>query len=225
MAMHMFFAVETRWGVPSLMVLYAFAVFLVADRLPTARFRSRLAVILLAVAMAAAALPLSYWVRQQAPQIRAVPPPTRDIAFGPGVTMRIVPGRPFVSGTLRNWTLHQSGVGLDHEAILLAPRAGDFSALLHRVTLERNADYQVEFDARAVAGVTAELSVDLYEGAAYDRAEQNTTFTAIEKTYTHFTTRWNSGPDAPREAMLRFVTVSTTPIQIRNIVFSRLPQR
>jgi len=222
--MHMLFAIETRWGVPLLMVLYVLATFLVASWLPAAPPARRIAAILGAGAIAAASFPLSQWVRQQAPQIRAAISRPYDEQFVPAIMASIVPGRAFVSSNLKEWSLVNGGVGTDDEAILASPRSGEISELWHHVSLEPNAEYRVEFDARAVAPVTAELSVDLYADA-YDHAAQNSVFPTFEKTYTHFTAQWNSGSDAPPQADLRFVTLSKDPIQIQHIVFTKVVPR
>jgi hypothetical protein len=206
--------------VPSLILLYGFAVFLVAEWFPAARPRPRLAVLLLACVFTMAAFPLSQWVRRQAPQIQAAAQLQHDLTLVPDVVASVAPGRVFVSD-LGNWTSSEAGVSADNVAVLMAPRPGEISAIVHEVTLEPNTIYQVEFDAKAVAAVTAELSVDLYAGESYDRDEQHSKFRDLGHAYTHFTTQWNSGRDAPRTAMLRFVTVSMNPIQVRNIVFRK----
>lgn len=222
LAMYMFFAAETRWGVPALMVLYVFAAWLIAGWMPGARSLQRIVVLLVACGLTSAAYPLSRWVRQHAPAIRAAEQFNRDAALVPKVMQTIAPGRPFVSPGLNNWTLVQAGVGEEGEAILFVSKPGELSGLLHPVILERSTGYHVEFDARAVAAITSELSVDLYAGPSYDHNEQNSMFNAIGKTFGHFTADWNSGPDAPRDALLRFVTVSTRPIQVKNIVFRKI---
>jgi hypothetical protein len=217
--MQALFSVEARYGIPLLMLLYMFAAWLVVDQGPKAKMRSRVVVLTLAVTGTCVAYPLSLWVRQQSPSIRAA---LEDRA-GAGEARELLrtrnPVGTFVSGSLDKWLTGDAGVGRDGEAILAVVGSAPYSILYYPVTLQESTNYVVEFEARAPAGSTAEMSVDLYAGSAYDRAEQNSVFRGFTNKYQRFKAEWNSGPDAPTSAFLRFVTVSKTPIQIRHVSF------
>jgi hypothetical protein len=219
---HIPYAVETRWGVPSLMVLYIFAAWFLLDRLPKMGWPARIASLTLVLTLTGAGGTLSAWVRRQAPAIRAAQQAKRDAEMAPELLRHMTAGR-FVSENLRNWTMFDAYLGPEGQAMLVLRSArGGFSGIIHPVTLEENADYQVEFDARARAGITNELSVDLFAGDTYDQPEQNSFYRELGRDWTSYKARWNSGANAPHDAWLRFVTVSRNPIEIRNVSFVRL---
>ena len=214
-----FFSVEARYGIPLLMILYVFAAWLARFELPALNRPVRAGILLCALSVTAASYPLSLWVRQQAPSIRNAMLHRHGMKEAERIMARMTPGGKFVSGDLMNWSLGDAGVGIDGEAILCVAGSAPYSILYHPVKLSKSTDYVVEFEARATAGITSPLSVDLYAGPAYDRAEQNSVFASFTDSYKSYRTQWNSGPDAPATASLRFVTVSNTPIQIRHVAF------
>jgi hypothetical protein len=217
--MHIPYAVETRWGVASLAILYVFATWFLADRLPKMGWPARIVCLTVILFLTGAGGMLSAWVRRQAPAIRAAQQAQDDARKVPGLLQRMTPGR-FVSGTLNNWTMFDAYLGGEGQAMLVLRSArGGFSGIIHPVTIEKNADYQVEFEARAQAGMTEELSVDLFAGPHYDQPEQNSFYHELGRGWTTYKARWNSGPNAPHEVWLRFVTVSRNPIEIRNVTF------
>ena len=214
-----FYSVEARYGIPMLMVLYMFASWLLAYEFPKPNVRKRVVLLVFAGTTTAASYPLSRWVRQQAPLIRAASQVRNDSAEVPRILEAMDPTGKFVSGELDNWTAGEAGIGPDGEAILCARKPGAVSFFSHPVTLEKSTDYFVEFEARAPAGMTSKLSVDLYGGDAYDQAEQKSLFVTLSKEYERYKAGWNSGSNAPSNALLRFGTTSKTPIQIRHVVF------
>jgi hypothetical protein len=226
-AVHVPYASEVRWGVPTLLLLYGSAVWVLFYRLPRMRFRHVAAILGSAAVMTAAGSILSHWVRRQAPSIRAAERAATIARDGrrrlPDIVAHVTRGMPFISGDLRQWSLLGAGVGPEGQASLFIASRGDiFSAAIHPVTLSKNTKYMVEFEARAPAGSVAELSVDLYAGANYDHVAQDAIFGPVSLEWTNYSATWNSGGDAPPNASLRFVTVSHTPIEIRNIRFHRL---
>jgi len=217
--MHIPYAVETRWGVPSLMLLYFFAAWFLADRLRKMGWPGRIACGIIVLLLTGTGGMLSAWVRQQAPAIKAAQQARDDARKVPELLRQMTPGR-FASGHLRNWTMLDAYIGSEAQAMLVWRSAGaGFSAMIHPVTLEKNTYYDVEFEARARAGMTGELSVDLFAGPLYDDPEQNSFYRNLSREWTPCKARWNSGPNAPHDAWLRFVTVSRNPIEIRDVNF------
>jgi hypothetical protein len=266
--MHAFFSVETRFGVPSLMILYIFAAWLVWRRVLVGGKMQRLVLLSTAAAITAGAYPISYWVRLHSQAIRAatevrnsdrkpasmigriVPVPAKGVDTeihnwdqeAISMIKRIVPGKIFTSGTLSQWRFTHSGASNDNTAILFVPADAIFSMMEHRVVLAKSADYLLEFEARAATPTEMALRVGLY-APGYDRGAQDTVFTSLSTTFQHYQTRWNTGPDAPQRAWIRFIAAApcqvaqtkcpdvpqgaglrlinsnTAPLEVRNIVF------
>jgi hypothetical protein len=106
---------------------------------------------------------------------------------------------------------------------VLTKSAGEpFSSLEHPVRLKASVRYRVEFDVKALLPNAADLVVDLYGGPSYDNPAHNGVVTTFSREYKRVAFEWNSGADAPSSGYLRFVTVSTSPIQVRNISFSEV---
>jgi hypothetical protein len=221
--LHSMVMAEARFGVPALLILYAFAAWVVAGVLPVLKPRACGAALAVAGIAALAGSQLSEWVRWQAPEIRMAlerrNPRLQETART--VASSAVTGKRFDSPNLPDWTLSEGGVGSHGEAILISNAPGQVSLIQHPVKLDKGTDYIVEFDARAALPPDAYLRADL-QAPAYDGPEQESTF-MFYGDYRHFSVRWNSGPEAPSDAKLRFRTLSTAPIQIRNITFRKAP--
>jgi hypothetical protein len=202
-----FYMVETRYGVPPLIILYASAAWLCAERLRHTPARTTAALLGLAFLLASIGCALSVWVRAQAPAIVAA-------EHAAGASSPVGQGQE-----LRTWTF-ENATSTGTQIVLANP--APHSAALHPIRLEQHTEYTVTFEARAPSGMTRVLSVDLYAGPGYDHGEQDSIFDRIGTDWSRYTTRWNSGADAPPAASLRFVTLSVKPIELRAIKFHRV---
>jgi hypothetical protein len=112
-------------------------------------------------------------------------------------------------------------VQLDGAAVFCSEN-GAVGLLSRPVTLEKNTEYEVEFEIRSHGPGTGEMSIDLF-GPGYDAAEQNGFVREYPTEFERKRIRWNSGPSAPPRAELRFVTLSDVPITVRDIQFRKAP--
>jgi len=134
----------------------------------------------------------------------------RNVRFGPAEAMPLT----------ADWQRHNVLVQLDGEAVFCS--AGGAVGMLSRpVTLEKNTEYEVEFEIRGNGPGTREMSVDLF-GPGYDSAEQNGFVREYRPEFERKRIRWNSGAMAPAQAELRFVTLSEVPVIVRDIRFRKV---
>ncbi len=129
-------------------------------------------------------------------------------------------GRANAMPPVADWRSEDVVVTFEGAAILCA-HSGAVAQLAQTVDLERNTDYDVEFELRSEGPPSAPLSVDLFAGAAYDFAEQNRFVHKFGPAFERHVIRLNSGPFAPPRAELRFVTLNESPLEVRNIRFGR----
>lgn len=213
------FHAESRFGVPSLIVLYVWAVWAVVYFLPTVGRKSQVACLALVIAMTISGWRLSTWVHGHSAAIAEAKNRTRNLAEVAASLRTVSTSRPFNSGELKNWSVLNAGVDSDGFAVLL-PVSGDaVSMILHEVKLEPSRRYRVEFEARSGGGTRTILRAGLYAGPAYDRNEQNTVFESLTPGFRQYSAEWNSGADAPPVAALRFISLSSEPVVIRNVTF------
>ena len=214
---HMWLSVEARYGLVVLLALYGLGVFAATYVVRRASWLSKTVAALFLTGYCFGAAQLSSWVREQAPLIQDAEE-ERELA-------QLGPRRPkFESGRLNQWQLLASAdVGVYGQARLQC-RDGQTPALIvHRAALEKNATYFVEFEARARAQMTAvPLVVSLFGGPEYDKPEHRFGLSTIPQTYQRYSISWNSGADAPPEALLRFFTLSPVMIHIRNVDFRKI---
>lgn len=119
-----------------------------------------------------------------------------------------------------DWQRQNVLVQLDGSAVFCSEN-GAVGLLSRPVTLEKNTDYEVAFDIRGHGAGVGEMSVDLF-GPGYDAAEQNGFVRQFPSEFERKRIRWNSGPGAPAQAELRFVTLSEVPITVRGIEFRKV---
>lgn len=119
-----------------------------------------------------------------------------------------------------DWQRQNVLVRLDGEALFCSEN-GAVGLLSRPVTLAKNTEYEVEFEIRGNGPGTGEMSVDLF-GPGYDSAEQNGFVREFRPEFERKRIRWNSGPSAPAQAELRFVTLSEVPIAVRDIRFRKV---
>jgi hypothetical protein len=207
LASNSLYMVETRYGVPSLMILYASGAWLCVERLRHTRVRTRVVLLSIAFVFTAVGWTLSAWVRAQAPAI---------VTAERGAS----PVKPIgQTQDTRAWTL-ENATASGTQIVLANP--APYSAAMLPIKLEKNTEYSATFDARAPTGTTAVLSVDLYAGLGYDHGEQDASFDRIGTDWHRYTALWNSGADAPANAWLRFISTSVKAIELRNIDFQRV---
>lgn len=119
-----------------------------------------------------------------------------------------------------DWSRDNVLVQLDGAAVFCAQN-GAAGLLSRPVTLEKNTEYEVEFEIRGAAAGTGEMSIDLF-GPGYDAAEQNGFVREFGTEFERKRIRWNSGPLAPATAELRFVTLHESPLLVRDIRFRKV---
>ena len=124
-------------------------------------------------------------------------------------------------GAWAGWTMDNVRQGLGQDAVVCTPEGG-VSVLAQGVALEKNTEYVVNFEVRGPAGKAQTLSIDLYAGAGYDHSEQNGLIESFSGVFEPKEFQWNSGPDAPERAELRFATLSQKPMQVRNVRFRKV---
>jgi hypothetical protein len=216
LGVHALSSVEGRYGVALLVPLYGLAAVAATALWRRAGRRQCLAAALLMLS-AGAGLALSTWMRRQAPAIQAAIV-ERNPHIADAVD-RLTSPRPMDALCHAPWTTwHRTlvGVGADDEALLVSD-GRQVSLLEHEVTIAPNRDYTVSFDVRGEKGFAGELSVDLYGGPAYDHPEQNGVLRSFSGAYEPVRFTWNSGPDAPPTAQLRFATLARRPLRVRNV--------
>ncbi len=218
LSVHSLSSVECRYGVPALMFVWAAAGLLMVYLYRQGSARERILVIVVSVLLAIAGSRLSSRIRWQAPQIRAAiesqdPKRQREVQQ---LLASSTKDRPLSFGSLTSWHYENALVGSDGQGILVSPDEVKPSIIQHPITLEKSQNYEISFEAKAISPAVAGLSVDFY-GPNYDLPEQNAIFYTFKDRYERFVIRWNSGETAPPSAFLRFVTLSSLPIEIRNV--------
>jgi len=127
-------------------------------------------------------------------------------------------------GAWAGWTMDKVRQGLGQDAVVCSQEGG-VSVLAQGVTLEKNTEYVVNFEVRGPVGKAQTLSIDLYAVPGYDHREQNALLESFSGVFEQKEFRWNSGPDAPERAELRFATLSQKPMQVRNVRFQKVGEQ
>jgi hypothetical protein len=214
------FHAEVRFGIPSLIVLYIWAAWGAVWRFPALARRGKLIAVGTVVVLTVSGGALSEWVHHQAPVlVHAQKPPVAPPPPPEGSIHPIADGKAFVSGELKNWAFYHAGANDTGAAVLppVEPPKEPVSMIYHPLGLKRSTEYIVDFDARVASPQGNHLQVGLYGGPKYDHADQNTVFQDLSPAMRHYTTSWDSGPDAPADASLRFISYGPQTVEIRNV--------
>ena len=155
---------------------------------------------------------MSLWVRSYSPAIGAA------LAERPPLPLSAESNLPL--NMTSKWTFMNARLAPEGEVVLVCD-GGNLSLIQYPVTVEKSTRYQVDFEVRS-PGSAGDLSVDLYNGPAYDHVEQNGIVREFSSSYERVSFVWNSGTDAPPAAALRFATLSRVPVHVRNIRFARV---
>jgi hypothetical protein len=210
--LHSMFCVESRFGVAALIPIYASAAILCAFLARTHHRPLLIAATLTAGVVTVSGTSLSLWVRSYSPAIGAA------LAERPPLPLSAESNLPLDMAS--KWTFTNARLATDGEVVLVCD-GKNISLIQYPVTVEKSARYQVDFEVRSPGSADA-LSVDLYNGPAYDHAEQNGIVREFRSSYQPVSFVWNSGTDAPPAAALRFATLSRVPVHVRNIRFARV---
>lgn len=120
------------------------------------------------------------------------------------------------------WNILQSSKK-DKEVVVLQSYNGkDVSIVQKNFKLEKNENYMIFFEARSI-NLEEPLIVDFYN-MGYDTTEQERQFDyqVISKDFKNFYAVFNSGINPPENAYLRFFTLSKIPVEIKNVVLTKV---
>jgi 4-amino-4-deoxy-L-arabinose transferase-like glycosyltransferase len=224
LGVHSLSSVESRYGVAMLVPLYGSGTVGLVSLCRDGRRSERILAGALLLLAAGGGLTLSTWMRRQAPAIQAAMVernPQLD-----GIVERLTAHRPIDTlchSPWSTWHRNAAGVGADEEAIFVSD-GKQVSLIEHDISLEPNRAYTVAFEVRGEKGSTEELSVDLYAGPGYDHPEQNGIIRTHTGAYQPVSFTWNSGPDAPPTARLRFASLARRPLRVRNVRITGIPE-
>lgn len=100
----------------------------------------------------------------------------------------------------------------------------EVSLIQYQFNLEINTSYKISFQARTNGDLTQPLIVDFFTDQTYDNAEQEIHYDSskLNSEFQKNSIVFESGISCPQSTNLRFYTLSSTPIEVKDIKLERI---
>jgi 4-amino-4-deoxy-L-arabinose transferase-like glycosyltransferase len=214
------FHAETRYGLPSLAVLYPAGALTVAAVWRHGRRLVIPAAAAAAVCAAGSGLAVSQWVRSYSPQIRAdrqlrMPEKQREMAQLIGGS-RKVPKLTLRDGSV--WTLAGVRLAGSGAAVLVYNEENPYSFMATALTIKPFTTYTITLEARSLVPLPSEglFSVGLFGGRDASRPGEQAQIAALSQEFAPVSVTLNSGAESG-EGSVRVRSMTYIPIELRSV--------